>query len=73
MRAEHPNVTFYLAHDWEKRTVQDEMDMFAKKVLSKPRKADKWHRKYEETREAEILQKLEKVLADIVGGESTNV
>ena len=38
-----------------------------KKVLSKPRKADKWHRKYEEKREADILQELEKVLADIVG------
>ena len=73
MRAEHPDVTFYLSDNWEKRAVQDEMDMFVKKVLSKPRKADKWHRKCEETREAEILQKLEKVLADIVGGESTNV
>ena len=49
------------------------MDMFVKKVHSKPRKADTWYRKYEEKREADILQELEKVLADIVGGESTNV
>ena len=73
MRAEHPDVTFYLSNKWEKRTVQDEKDDFVQKVLSKPRKADKWYRKYEEKREADILQELEKVLADIVRDESTKV
>ena len=69
----HPDVMFYLSDAWEKRTVQDEMDMFVKKGLIKPRKGATLYRKYEEKREADILQKLEKVLADIVGGESTNV
>ena len=64
---------FYLSDAWEKRTVQDEMDMFVKKGLIKPRKGATLYRKYEEKREADILQKLEKVLADIVGGESTNI
>jgi predicted transcriptional regulator len=73
VRAEHPDVMFYLSDAWEKRTVQDEMDMFVKKGLIKPRKGATLYRKYEEKREADILQKLEKVLADIVGGESTNV
>ena len=73
MRTLHPDVLFYLSDNWEKRTVQDEMDMFVKKVHSKPRKADTWYRKYEEKREAGILQELEKVLVDIVGGESTKV
>jgi len=73
VRAEHPDVMFYLSDAWEKRTVQDEMDMFVKKGLIKPRKGATLYRKYEERREADILQKLEKVLADIVGGESTNV
>ena len=73
VRAEHPDVTFYLSDNWEKRTIQNEMDMFVKKVHSKPRKAETWYRKYEEKREADIMQELEKVLADIVGGESTNV
>ena len=63
----------YLAQDWEKKTVQDQMDMFMKYGLPKPRKDATFYRKYEEKREAEILQKLENVLADIVGGESTNV
>ena len=69
----HPDVTFYLSDNWEKRAVQDERDMFVKKVQSKPRKADTWYRKYEEKREADILQELEKALVDIVGGESTKV
>ena len=73
VRAEHPDVMFYLSDPWEKRTVQDEMDMFVKKGLNKLRKGATLYRKYEEKREADILQKLEKVLADIVGGESTNV
>ena len=47
--------------------------MFVKKGLIKPRKGATLYRKYEEKREAGILQELEKVLADIVGGESTNV
>ena len=73
VRAVHPDVMFYLSDAWEKRTVQDEMDMFVKKGLIKPRKGATLYRKYEEKREADILQELEKVLADIVGGESTNV
>ena len=48
-------------------------DMFVKKGLIKPCKGTTLYRKYEEKREADILQQLEKVLADIVGGESTNV
>ena len=43
--------------------------MFVKKGRIKPRKGATLYRKYEEKREADILQKLEKVLADIVGGE----
>ena len=69
----HPDVMFYLPDAWEKRTVQDELDMFVKKRLIKPRKGATLYRKYEEKREADILQELEKVLADIVGGESTKV
>ena len=69
VRAEHPDVMFYLASDWEKRTVQDEMDMFVKKGLIKPRKGATFYREYEEKREADIMQELERVLADIVGGE----
>ena len=73
VRAVHPDVMFYLSDAWEKRTVQDEMDMFVKKGLIKPRKGATLYLKYEEKRESDILQELEKVLADIVGGESTNV
>ncbi len=47
--------------------------MFMKKRLIKPRKGATFYREYEEKREAGILQGLEKVLADIVGGESTDV
>ena len=64
---------FYLSDAWEKRPVQDEMDMFVKKGLIKPRKGATLYRKYKEKREADILQELEKVLVDIVGGESTNI
>ena len=73
MRAEHPDVLFYLSDNWEKRTVQDEKYDFVQKVLSKPRKADRLTRKYWEKQEADTLHELEKVLADIVGGESTKV
>ena len=63
---------FYLASDWEKRTVQDEMDMFMSKGLIKPHKGATFHRKHEERREADIMQELERALADIVCGESTD-
>ena len=39
--------------------------MFMKKGLTKPRKDATFYRKYEEKREAKILQDLEKALVDI--------
>ena len=44
--------------------------MFMKYGLPKPRKDATFYRKYEEKREADIMQELERVLADIVVGES---
>ena len=39
VRAEHPGVMFYLSDDWEKRTPQDEMDKYTKRVLTKEARA----------------------------------
>ena len=64
MRAEHPDVMFYLSHNWEKRTVQDEKYDFVQKVLSKPRKADRWTREYWEKQEADTLHELERALVE---------
>ena len=60
---------FYLAHDWETVTPQDEMGRRMRRGFKKGSKGATKYRKYEEQREAKIMQELEKALVDIVGGE----
>ena len=66
MRAEYTDVMFYLEPDWEKRTIQDEMDKYMKKKPIKGFGGLTFYRKYEERREAEILQGLENSLVELV-------
>ncbi len=55
---EHPDVYIYLSDGWENRTPQDEMGRM-------PRKGLGYLIKVAKVREAEILQELERALADI--------
>jgi hypothetical protein len=58
VRTEHPDATFYLSDDWEKRTHQDQMDRVTKRGFKGGIGAT-FYRKHEERREAEILRGLE--------------
>jgi len=67
VRASHPDVMFYLADDWEKRTLQSATETYTRKMATKGKKGATFYREYEEKRETAILQELEKSLEDLVG------
>ena len=67
LRTEHPDMMFYLSDDWEKVTAQEDMDRRTRRGFKKGSKGATIYRKYEEKREAEIMQEFEKALVDIVG------
>ena len=60
---------FYLSDDWETITPQEDMERRTRRGFRKGRTGTTFYRKYEEKREAKILQELEKALVDLVGGE----
>ena len=68
LRAEYPDVGMYLSDDWETITSQEFLEHRSRRGF-KRRFHETFNRKYEEKREAKILQELEKALMDVVGGE----